>query len=41
MKKMPSIETRKEIFKFFMRTSAPRLAIKEQQEKQKEKGLTQ
>lgn len=34
MKKMPSDETRKEIFKFFMRTSAPRLAIKEKQMKE-------
>jgi len=28
MKNMPSIETRKEMFKFFMRTSAPRLVQK-------------
>jgi hypothetical protein len=36
MKNMPSDETRKEIFKFFMRTSAPRLVLKEQQEKEED-----
>ena len=37
MKNMPSIETRKEMFKFFMRTSAPRIVEKRRLKKLEEK----
>ncbi len=37
MKNMPSVETSKEMFKFFMRTSAPRI-VKKQKLKEMEVG---